>query len=497
MSSLYNPTVGNKVCAYTFKNEKELPPGKKLLMCSKCKETFYETREAQLAHWPDHKRSCCAIEKDPTLSNQEISDPHICLTAVSVILNNAETQIRGRGLLHSLKLFLNFMKNKVFQDVDRPDDNPDDVEKETHWQMLIDSHFMDLFQVAKQRTNKAVIDWIWAIPGFANFFLDERNYICNHHGYCLDPGEEQWIHPQFSASYFGSFFILAMDTIITQGTMAMNSNKAAIGFSRFLMKIWGIDEIRRSIPLKFRNKVFNHVFLMLTYEGKHDGRAVIEENTEKGELVPGLILRSLLKIMIDDMFTFTHNPVTWMFNDDVKVFWSRFSRYIQNLSIDHNDEGFISIEERLDLMEILYSSPLSKDQSSAEMYGTFEYEGMAFPASQYILQILILSPRIAHVLKMYYAAKDPHNGRPRLVIDSMEYLRKKLLDRDRFAPKVDLWTKCVLYKVREQNIDIQAVPPDILDLITEFSLPSISSDLFGPLNQQQFARTHSFVPAYP
>jgi hypothetical protein len=467
MSSRYTPTVGNKVCAYTLKNERDLPPGKKLLMCSKCKETFYENRDAQLSHWPDHKRSCCAIEKDPTLPSQEYSDPHECMRDVSSILHAAETRIIGRGLLHALKCFLAFMKNMVFE-VDDPND------EESYWKGLIDDCFQATFEAAKLRTNGAVIDWIWGIPGFVNFFLDERNYICTQHGYHLIPGDEQPAHPRFTGPYFGSFFILTKETIAGVDRMSyINSNTVAIGWMRFLMKIWGIDDIRQSVPLYFRNQVFNQTFLLLLL-GKQENESRVVQNTKPGEIVPGLTLRNIIKVMIDDMFTFTHNPVIWpREEDDHHSYWDEVSRYLSDLSVDPADHGYLSTDSRLDLIEILHASPLYQDKLNYAEYGAFDVYEETFYVAFYIFHMLIISPRISHLLDMYYLAKDSSNARPQKVIAPLEVLRNRLLDE--YRSSTQLWTNCVLYKARRQNIDLQpSLPADVLDLITEFSLPAVS-----------------------
>jgi hypothetical protein len=45
------------------KADDELREGQRLMKCGKCKETFYCTKECQMAHWKAHKKNCKTPEQ--------------------------------------------------------------------------------------------------------------------------------------------------------------------------------------------------------------------------------------------------------------------------------------------------------------------------------------------------------------------------------------------------------------------------------------------------
>jgi hypothetical protein len=61
----------HRVCAYMFTYEADLPPGKKLLTCSKCQDTHYKDRVSQKAHWKDHKLFCRSVKEDTAFINMK------------------------------------------------------------------------------------------------------------------------------------------------------------------------------------------------------------------------------------------------------------------------------------------------------------------------------------------------------------------------------------------------------------------------------------------
>ena len=91
----------DRICSATFVHEKDLPAGKKLLTCGRCRETCYVSREAQLEHWPWHKVSCCPIEKDPSLALVQAQGNNVSLLSdlFGWILERPEERAKGRALL--------------------------------------------------------------------------------------------------------------------------------------------------------------------------------------------------------------------------------------------------------------------------------------------------------------------------------------------------------------------------------------------------------------
>ena len=100
----YKPKT--RVCAYTHVYEKDLPPGQKLLNCSKCHETCYIDKASQIAHWKQgHKHVCCDISKDAkgvgaeTDAQREgtnIEDFDSAMETAGFLLSNPQ-RIKGRS----------------------------------------------------------------------------------------------------------------------------------------------------------------------------------------------------------------------------------------------------------------------------------------------------------------------------------------------------------------------------------------------------------------
>jgi len=51
-------TTTERMCAHCFTLEKDLPPGKSLEICSRCRQICYCGRMCQLEHWNAHKTQC-------------------------------------------------------------------------------------------------------------------------------------------------------------------------------------------------------------------------------------------------------------------------------------------------------------------------------------------------------------------------------------------------------------------------------------------------------
>ena len=141
----------DRICSATFVHEKDLPAGKKLLTCGRCKETCYVSREAQLEHWPWHKFSCCPIEKDPSLALvQEVDNVASLISLFGWILERPEERVKGRGraLLKILQRLQYLMLETNVEDD------------------MTDPHSVTPFQ---QKICGERWKVVWAIPGFTQF----------------------------------------------------------------------------------------------------------------------------------------------------------------------------------------------------------------------------------------------------------------------------------------------------------------------------------------
>ena len=166
----------HRVCAFSYKNEKDLPGGQKLLTCARCCETCYVDRESQLEHWPIHKHSCCKPEHEnfDLRQVQEMSFEGLVST-VKFLLATPDL-IKGRYFLCIFKEIL-----------DRIIYNHDISVQETRLLNTLHSTFMQVLTKPPVGENgeddetsglpSKTLQRIWAIPGFASFFLSDDIFL--------------------------------------------------------------------------------------------------------------------------------------------------------------------------------------------------------------------------------------------------------------------------------------------------------------------------------
>ena len=160
-----------RVCNWTYQKEADLPNGQKLLRCSKCKQTFYIDPESQRRHWPLHKKVCSSLAADdPRIRNpdrpfqyQNFTD---CVEEIDALLQKAEQgTLSGRMLLVAFKELRRFC-----------------VETDLYATYSVSSvsemlqyKVMDRLQSMLTLPNRGVVlQKLWAIPGFACYFLNDQ-----------------------------------------------------------------------------------------------------------------------------------------------------------------------------------------------------------------------------------------------------------------------------------------------------------------------------------
>ena len=151
----------NRVCAYSYVNEKDLPPGQKLLNCSKCKETCYIDRESQVACWKVHKETCDPVSKDFSRehSMRVFDSVHMCALQMKSMLDiGVQRRIQGRLLLY----YLQQLRGLVIANANNLSD------WDTGAIIALSERFDEVLQDEDDRR------LIWSIPGFANYMLSEE-----------------------------------------------------------------------------------------------------------------------------------------------------------------------------------------------------------------------------------------------------------------------------------------------------------------------------------
>ena len=134
--------VRTECCAMTYAT------GVPLLRCTRCKRTFYASREAQKAHWPLHKRSCREVGEDEARSIDALSlDP--CFAALKRSLQQGGDATTELLMARLRALF----------DAGADDEGTVEMDAHTLGRGLI-CHGGDAF-----------FDALWAAPGMASHLL--------------------------------------------------------------------------------------------------------------------------------------------------------------------------------------------------------------------------------------------------------------------------------------------------------------------------------------
>ena len=371
----------NRVCAFSYKHEKDLPDGQKLLTCARCRETCYIDRESQLEHWPIHKHSCCKAEHEKFDPRQVQEMSLEGLVSTVKFLLAAPDLIKGRFLLCIFKEIL-----------DRIIYNHDISLQEAHLFHTLNESFAEVFSVPPIGENgeegetsglpNKTLHRIWAIPGFASFFLSDDIFLskpmreAKREG-LLPPPPQKYIDgvldpatkydPELQVSpvywtvvarffvYSSCFLELAPDEerafIVHQPTRLSVAIK-----SRFL-RSWACRYARVSIPSIDFAEDSNHdegmqllprstfLSMFLPHPGYFlDQTSPVKKYMKAGELYPGLTLKEMLMTLMDDE-TYFH---TIGDGRDATIFVTHLVDFVQRAPLEIQN---VSTRERIELLE--------------------------------------------------------------------------------------------------------------------------------------------------
>ena len=176
MRTLYVPAKA-RFCLVTYQDEKDLPEGQKLRTCSRCNEACYISREAQVEHWPLHKKVCCPIEKDHPALRAEDYDHELaihlntidgCAALIDALLQNP-TDVIGKGNARLLTFALQRLKEIILEDPRNFVLSHGDMESVLGRSLI--------GEIYKRQFSDDELDHLFAIPGFANYFLSDELFL--------------------------------------------------------------------------------------------------------------------------------------------------------------------------------------------------------------------------------------------------------------------------------------------------------------------------------
>jgi hypothetical protein len=504
-----------RICALTFVKEDDLPPGQKLLKCSKCKETFYRDRESQTKHWKAHKQTCIELEKDdpkvrrkePFQSFQEL------LTTMRLLLSNPSL-IKGRLLLvafKELRYYLNISKLPFFTDQHTKDTMKADG-------YLADYILSPLMRCLRNRTEAEIL---WSIPGFAGYFFSNELFIHplmipwkrngmmppvgDHESYYEDEEEllrkrafQRGVFYHLMPGYCGVIKILyqfsATDTNSDQWKPRKTPLAAAI-VRQALGTFWQCPYTRESFPaivyegndiLLNRSEFFFTCMLQLSHN-----RTQLNPWKRKDELVVGMTAKEFLITILEDRVFYR-----LLDREGTTLFFQVFNMFSRDFQVQLKSPwSYLTPSDRVEILGLGLNAmviPPDHDDDIPFKFGDTIVIWTASSCSKIILQIhneLRKSDKLQREIQELTAKLEQlvQNGMARTVAEETIDKENKLLFLDlaisnmregmlHFTrPLVETYVSCLepryRRKMSEEGMKAVQFPREVMDSIAEFSLP--------------------------
>ena len=481
-----------RICGYTFVNEKDLPPGQKLLTCAKCKEMCYINREAQLAAWPVHKKVCCPIERDSPLLQERPESFSACLERIGgIILGEYPVRVgESRVLLYYLQ------QTKVYFE-----ENPQlfAAREAPVLQEIVHYLLPALASLQREGDLVQVSRW-WSIPGFANYMLSDEVFLSkvmrerklqgmpaltkdeSESGkYIIFDTEQdvQRLAKKKPGMILPPAYCGILETIFS-ASAKIETNSRSVGdlplnraITKALISMWkspygrvSYASLRMSTtdgktPWRTRNSVICELLMKA-----QRNEAFYYKSLAVGEVVPGLAAPQLQRLVAEDesfldsldspkAAFLSHMFFMNLLGEELGQIGDENNRALKNLSTD----------DRLELLEFYFKrwgafSPLLNSANAETLITLFK--------------ILVIGGNQSNiVLKLY----DRMNALQPVRSDVKELIEtNRLTILQEVRPQVDTYVSIVekqhlrLTSLRQAE-EAQHFPEDIIQLICEFSLP--------------------------
>jgi hypothetical protein len=534
-----------KVCAFTFISEDELPGDQKLVQCGQCKETHYLNRDAQEKHWDIHKLVCRPIEDEEAVvrGSHGFNDYFACLKALGWMLEDPLKRIKGRFFLYALQQYRSYLMDT---------DICETLGRGPVTDAAADLVLRPFFELADSDAGRQIFELLWAIPGFASYFMAEDVFISPRMKYLKEnnfppPEEERFLkhrvidpetmHPisyHLEVPYFRFIDELFQGTIVScavcPGCLIKNDtlesgkcqSNPALGaaMSKAMMRAWIDPYARASIPSLVlapdddsrcftRSEMFSQMFLESIEQKqhmKHGFKSFPEEKKkelaiiptswmQKNEVLPGMTAKNLLRLLLEDKTIFLTMAEDHAFDFLMAI--------LQNHDHDQHCLGetetpwnhkYIDPLERVELLDMLYRN-YQTDPILCNLEVGNHNSDMSLHVTSRLLYLVSGGNSTRAVLNM------------RNVIDkSMPFtVDKRTVSVIERALKVDMerTVSLVLVYLGEiekkfgqaafQDMDAPTpksfLPEELIDTIAQYALPSKSSLIVSKKKSKKIKRT--------
>ena len=488
----YQPS-SNRVCAYSYVKETELPEGQRLLTCSKCEETCYVDVESQMAHWPLHKKTCCSLAKDNKRIREGLGfdDFEECLRYIEIILKAPLQLISGRNLLYALQQLRSYLlETDVFTGSDDPRKIDDLVQKH------VSQHFVEILGTTE--TND-VRSSMWASPGFVNYFLSDELYLSPQlkemkvNGIppppseifldfgTIDPECSHDASLQFPVPYARFLVTFSMYSLFFHPAEHLVEDPLSLAGARQVMRNWADDYSRLSYPTYqgpqsvYRSTEYWAVYFYMIESLEYGCQPCIPMS--EGELVPGLTMKQFLRVLlVDDSSVFENE--SWVHH---KIY-----PYLVHLAAwqfkdpDHTVWKSLTIEDRLELLELCFEYWCGRDLGRKRLDPDRDDDSLC------MLELygkLILGKQTKTLMSMFHVAlntstsmlsSDPSAGQIN-VLGFLSNGRDELVGD--ILPSVKAYFQSVAHHLKDRKVHsdkgdfcASSFPQELLELIAEYSL---------------------------
>ena len=467
-------TGNNRVCAFSYKNEKDLPDGQKLLTCSGCQETHYVSREAQSQHLKYHQQVCRKAE-DEELQPLDFHGVPLAslLDNVCYLLENPD-QIKGRKFLYLLQAVLGQLKG-IHGSISEDEAH---AANRVKLALLVTLSGFNR-EGAAAANEEVVLQKIWSIPGFASYFLSDdilmsetmKEWKCKG----LPPPEPQTYDPsmQVNTVYCELVADLFFGTVRTVNqrqegehqrqeeephTRVRSNSALSVAVVRQIGRTWRCPYSRASQPSFKKRSLFLTAMMDDSFAQAHSpARKFMTEQ----EVFPGMNMKQILHVLMDDE-RFFRDPS----DISTRAILRSLSLYCRSI---HYKEHLTPLD-RIELLDKFFEWDVPKKFFVLQLD-----DGVAWPTGiRQVMYMLCTSFSTNTFLKI--RAEILKTPDPKSVMTADSSKKKYHFLMDEVMPLVELYVNLVepAYQRRAESSNDIALPfpSELILYIGEYVLPS-------------------------
>jgi hypothetical protein len=463
-----------KICAYTFQRESATC---KLFACSRCKETYYVSKEAQTSHWKEaHRFVCVSIANDDERVKNPLSSTQECLDVIYWCLEKPLERINGRLLLWAFRCLKWWRENR-----------PNDFDIQRQLSPSTSFHFK--LKAVQENYGHKAFQRIWAIPGWLDFFMSDELLLSKKakelkkNG--IPPPKPQIFHEEtgainpktkldpslildgFFCKTVTSLFMITPQESVEGNKKALAHNTAlSSAVIRHSMKLWQCRYTSASFTGAGRNLIMTNGYFLASLSKRElmkEGKTCPFIKTN--ELVQGLTVMDLFEIMHwENGNFFTHFP----YEHKVKFVMSLVE--IDGPNQSSGPWGSLRPEDRVRLLELINQIEFFKIEPGFAIFVVCDKgTEKGFSDIKFAMMYLAMGHQSTKtMLEMHSAVAESDLGCP--FAASQVKTNYGILMRHT-KPKVASSVSLMEGLLKRKGYEGASFPEDLLSHVTEYAFP--------------------------